>query len=169
MQDVVRKIREIPNLRKMGEEAFAEAHTYDRSIKLLARRLRNPKFLTEVCEYAAIQLIRLAADAVRQNSGVSRTGRGSDNPSGLASLSRSRIHDLLDTPLGWSNGIPLGDGTRKELLMEIHGYQKLAKGNAIKAKWMQLIHNKIHGKQRVRTVLDDQKLRELFDKANHET
>ena len=169
MQQVVRKLREIPNLRKMGEDALAEGHTYDRSIKLLARRLRDPKFLTEVCEYAAIQLIRLAADAVRQNSGVSRPNRGRDNPTGLASLSRSRIHSLLDTPLGWSNGIALGDGTRKELLLEIHGYQRLAKGNAMKARWMQLIHNKIHGKQRVRTVLDDQKLRELFDKANSET
>ena len=65
--------------------------------------------------------------------------------------------------------MPLGDAKKEDVKREENGYRKMARGNMVKAHWMSLIAGRVHGNTKVRDVLDDQKLRSLFDRANDET
>jgi len=171
MQDAVRKLREVVNLKQLARDAYEKGKNYDRSRKILALKLRQtPDLFVDICDVAAGTLIQDVAREIRRGLGA-HTGiqAAEHHPEGLAAMARTRAVDLLDTPLGWSDGLRLGEARKEDVQREESGYRKMARGNMVKAKWMKLIAGRVHGECKVKETLDDKKLRSLFDRANDET
>lgn len=142
----------------------ASKGNWDKAVRRFRRKLEADaalmaEFIDPLLDAAIREAIRKATHRQRQ----AIVGRR-DDASGLASVAKQHVADLLAYPL--SGGIALGDCTRPKLVEESAMHSEFARANAHRALFFKKISDGLDNDgKRVADVFSNDALQELWETA----
>ena len=153
---------------RAATDCLDEAGEWAPAAELLRKRIRRSAalqqlFVEQMLESGVWEAIRRAAQRDRHK--CQRSDTGTDDTRGIE---QRAARTWLDWPL--RGGVKLGDAAEEHLREEIDWYGTLARVNGARARWMELILKRLKRRdQKVREVLGDEQIEQLWKESENET